>query len=195
MSRITSTVTAPSGPAGGDSAGTYPNPVSRAGLVARAEGLITQNFDRSASANSTALVSGTIIFGLVGLFAGDVVTNVVIGVDGAGSGLTLSKCALYSKTGTRLAVSADQGTAWQSTGIMVTPMGTPFPVVTTDVYYAAVLAIGTPPSLSRSANSVSSGTQIGTGLRSVAALGAQSDMPASATVVNGGGLGPWFGIS
>jgi hypothetical protein len=170
---------------------------TRRDLLARGEGLISQNFDRMTSSNTSVLISGTVYYMLVPLYAGEIVTNVLIGVDSAGTLQTLGKVALYSKTGTQLAVSADQGNAWSAaTGIYSVAMGTPFTILTTDVYYCAVLSVaGAGPGLSRSANSLSSAIAAPGGVRPCASQSGQADMPGSATFTAGPNFVPWIAVS
>ncbi len=52
------------------------------------------------------------------------ITNIIVGIPTAGSGLTAGQCgaALYDTSANRLGVTGDQSTAWQSTGVKVMPI-------------------------------------------------------------------------
>jgi hypothetical protein len=173
----------------------YPkNP--RRQILDTAQGVITQNFDRVVANNYQALVDGTAYFLSVGLRAGDTVTNISVVVGGAGSAVTLSKVGLYSKAGARLGISADQGTAWQSTGLKTIALTSPYTVPADDGYYIAVVskATTTVPSLLR----VQSGllmTAVGTGMAPVATQAAQTDLPATATLGVASTFGFWVAVS
>jgi hypothetical protein len=119
-----------------------PRRTQRADIQAVSDGLIAQTFARSAMTGGTILVGGTAYFSSMPLAAGDVVSSIVICVTTAGVAMTLSKVGLYDTAGNRLAVSADQGTAWETSGYKAAAMTTPYTVPTTGVYYTAVIAAG-----------------------------------------------------
>lgn len=75
-----------------------------------------------------------------------IVTNVLAGVTTAGATLTSGQClaGLYDSTGTRLAITADQSTAWTTTGLKTMALTAPQTLAVGN-YYVALLANGTTP--------------------------------------------------
>lgn len=136
----------------------------------RGEGLIAQTFPRYAAAAATVLTSGVAVATMVPLRKGQVITNVSIAINNAAVSQTLGKVGLYKKDGTRVAVTASQTTAWESTGIKTIAFTSPYTVPDTDVYYILVLSVaGTGPGLYRQG------------------IGSTTIMPAI-----GSGLPPWW---
>jgi hypothetical protein len=164
-------------------------------LCITAQGIISETFSRNANGAGSILIDGYAYFVAIGLKAGDVVTNISVVVNTVGATVTLSKVGLYSTAGTRLAVSADQGAAWESTGMKTIAMGTPYTVLTDGAYYVAVVCKATTlPYLIRGATQTYSYLKVGTGIYPYGIQTGQTDLPASATI-GGGGLGIWAGIS
>lgn len=172
---------------------------TREGIRVRGEGLIAQTWDRHTGANATILVDGTAYFTLIGLLAGDVVTNLSISVPIAGVTMSLSKVGLYTTAGVRLALSADQGTAWESAGVKTIAMTSPYTITTSGAYYVAIVAKGgTLPTVMRGgifAASTSQGAGIGSGSMVAGVQTGQTDLPTSATIVSGSGFAHWVGVS
>lgn len=173
----------------------------RTGVSARAQGLIAETLPRAqAGLYVGGTVSGTLFAVGVPLLAGDVVSNLSIIVTAAGAAATLSKLGLYSKAGVLLASSVDQGTSWQSAGPKTVAMSTPYTVPTTDLYYVALLYVGT-STLAAFARGWGSGTTaliaaIGSGSLPFASQAGLSDLPAPATLVNTAApLAFWMGVS
>lgn len=83
--------------------------------------------------------AGSLYLSAIGLTKGDVVTNLLCVIDGAGSGTSLSKLALYDSSFNKLAATADQGSSWNSVGSKTIPLTAPYTVTETDIYYIAVL--------------------------------------------------------
>lgn len=167
-----------------------------------AQGLIAQTYDRSGGAPSLALlVDGTAYFTAIPLFSGSTVTNISVPVSVAAVGMTLSKVGLYDSAGNRLAVSADQGAAWESTGMKTIAVVTPYAVPTSGLYYAALVAKATVtlPTVLRSSSGigtlVTGMTAIGAGKLPVGTLTAQTDLAATAAITLGSPSSLWIGIS
>lgn len=164
-----------------------------------AAGLIVENGPRQLFTGTQIMTDGVAYFMKIGLRAGDVVTNIVIGITTAGTATTLSKAGLYTKAGVQLAASADQGSAWNSTGIKSVAMGTPYTVPADDGYYVCVVskATTTLATLLRGANNSLATAAVGTGMAEIGTQTAQTDLPSPATITFGSGSpqGFWVGIS
>lgn len=121
---------------------------------------------------------------LVYLEAGDLVSNLVLHPSVAAASLTLAKVGVYSKDGAQLAVSASVHAAFNgATGLIITPLVTPYLVPSSDAYYFAFLFVGTtPPTLMR--HSITSGLATALpGQRTVTFFQpGQTDMPSTANV-------------
>lgn len=137
-------------------AGTAVNAVMTAGaatgLAARQQvmstalGIISENYRVSVANNTGAFPSQRIQGSLLGLCAGDVVTNLVfaVGVAAAGTAPTLLRCALLDKTGKVLVRTNDLSASaiWTSVGYAVAPLTAPYTVPATDGYYVVALENG-----------------------------------------------------
>lgn len=159
-------------------------------------GLLSESNDRSACQNASGLTTQAVFYMAVPLRAGDLISNGHLIVIGAGSGLTLSKMGLYSTAGVRLALSADQGVAWQSGGMKTAAMLSAFRIVTSGIYYVAVLAVGTGmPTLARAiANSTILQGAVAGGVPLGAEQAGQADLP-DPGVIAGGATQFWVGVS
>lgn len=139
-----------------------------------------------------AIVDGTIYFMGLQLYAGTQVSRISIGISTAGTGTSLSKVGLYDSAGNRLALSADQGAAWDSAGLKNIAMTSPYAVPTSGWYYVAFIAKTATtmptPVVSIATSSVVLGAigpyNGGTTLRWGVMTG-QTDLPSSATIVAG----------
>lgn len=161
------------------------------------EGLIAEAFDRALAPAGVIMIGGTVYLERVHLHAGDVVTNLHVAVTAAGVAVSLSKVGLYSKAGARLALSADLGVAWQSTGLKTHPLIAAYKVDASDDYYvAAVAAAGTTlPTLLAGSAAPLAGAAVGAGLRPFAAMTGQADLPATATFAGAAPISYWMGLS
>lgn len=109
------------------------------------------------SGTGTVAVSQTLYVLKVEPRSGRPVSNVIVHIGTAGSGLTSgqSLVGLFDDTGARLGVSADQSGNWTSTGVKTVSIGTNIAVMAGRSYYVAILANGTtPPSFGRGPSSV-----------------------------------------
>lgn len=116
------------------------DPVIRAAIVSAANGYFAETFDRKVIAGAAAAVDGTVYFTSIGLLAGELVSAIAANIGAAGSGFTLAKMGLYDRLGNRLAVSADQGSAWTAAGLAEAQMIAPYRAPAPDVYYVALVA-------------------------------------------------------
>lgn len=162
-----------------------------------ARGLIAEAGPVNNSIGGLALVDGTIHFVSVSMFAGMRISGTCIGITTAGVALTLSKVGLYDTSGNRLAISADQGTAWQSAGPQTIPFTAAVTITTTGIYYGAIISKGgTPAAPFRIGQSMVGMGVVNSGLLPFGLQAGQTDLIASATIVAGSGSSPipWFGF-
>lgn len=153
-------------------------------IFRRARGVIAETIPVNAVGSTGQIATGVASYIGVALRPGNVITNINTYVSAAGSGVTLSKTALYSKTGVQLATSADQGTSWQSIGFKSIAMATPYVVSVADVYYLSILTVfsTTAPSFPRGSFNVGLGPfAIGANASHYYCQSGLSDFPTPAT--------------
>lgn len=121
-------------------------PGTRAEAHIRARGFLGENFPvNQGNATGGAATDGTVFFSLIGVKPGDVITNLHVAVEtaGTGSGCTLAMLSLTDRTGARLAVTADSAadrTKTESTGIKTFALTTPYTVTAgTDGLYVGFI--------------------------------------------------------
>jgi hypothetical protein len=110
-------------------------------------GLLAWSYDPVTCSGGGSVTSGTLYFQRLHLTAQASITNVVMYAATAGSGLTAGQniAALYDGAGALIAVTADQASAWASTGLKVMPLvGGPYVCQAGD-YQAAFWSVGTTP--------------------------------------------------
>lgn len=126
--------------------------------------------------------NGTVQLSLVGLFAGQIVTNLICFVVVAGAALTFVKMGIYNKTGSLLGATAECSTSGgfnTTTGFKVIPLLAPIVIPNTDGYYVGFLQWGnlsTGATIMRGNSSTNSGSAIGSGSKTAMSIGAQSDL-------------------
>lgn len=177
---------------------TFPVPVARAQTQTTAQGLIAQNHDRSASGNTFLLVGGSAYAMLVGLRAGDTITNGYVQCTTAGTGTSLFKLGIYSLDGTtKYASSADQSALFGTASVKTIPLSASWTAPADGGYYVVVVstAATTLPTLLRAAGSPT-GSQIGTNAFPIARGGTGlSDLPAvTVSWVDTASVGLWVGL-
>lgn len=131
--------------------------------------LIGWNFDPAAATGSTALTAGVLYLHRVILRKAATVTNLIAAVTTSGSTLTAGQnlAGLYDANGNLLASTADQSSAWTSTGIKTMAL-TVAQALAAGTYYVGLLSNGTtPPTFARgsilSASMVNVGLTVATG--------------------------------
>lgn len=134
---------------GADPAGTA------AGLVpatAASHGYTAWTQDPATVTSSTVITAGLVYLCKMYLPATTIIDTVTFHVFTAGVTLANTFCALFNASGTRLGVTADRSTDFQSTGTKAMPLTTS-PTVPAGYVYAALLvgSAGTAPAVSRSA--------------------------------------------
>jgi hypothetical protein len=155
-------------------------------LALTGQGIIAESYPRHVAVATSGLVTQTLYASLVGLKAGDVVSNISTMMGTNGATLTLTKVAIYSKASGLLASSADNSAAFTSGAVtmVTTALTAPYTVPASDAYYLALLCVGTtPPALYRAfASSSALYSGFGSGVRLVGQQAAQADLPATATL-------------
>ncbi len=153
-----------------------------------AQGAVAETVPRWSASGAAVIIDGTVYFVAINLFAGTVVSNLSIAIQAAGTGTSLSKVGLYSTSGTRLALSADQAAGWDSTGIKTIAMIAPYVVPSTGQYFVALVAktATTMPQPVRCVIATATGAvmqvPIGSNAPPYGVQTAQTDLPASATI-------------
>lgn len=161
------------------------------------QGLIAETLPRAAATEITAILTQQVYYMLMPLHAGQVVTNLSIGINAGGASNTFTKFGLYDSSLALVASSADDPDHLETSGVRTLAMSTPYTVPTTGSYYAAVLCVSASmPTVFRGSLSVLSNA-VGSGLRPWAHQTGQSDLPATAVfaAAGGGTLAVWMGAS
>lgn len=162
-----------------------------AGDAPSSQGLKAAPFDVALSNGSIALVSGTVYMVEVVITAPVTLNSAVAVAFTAGSALTAAQnfAGLYNAAGTRVAVTADQTTAWGTAGVKTMNFTAPV-AVTPGRYYVALLSNGTtPPAFLRglSAGAIPQALNIGRTAadgRWTTGPTAQTTLPASVTMAS-----------
>lgn len=161
----------------------------------RATGLITETFPVSGAPNSGLMATQGVYYGLVGLNAGDIITNINFAVNVQGTASTSFFVGLYDSAGNRLALSADLTTIADSTGMKTAALTAPYTITADGAYYLALLTIsGTPPQIVRGNGTGGGMAAVGAGVRPESLQTGQTTLPTTATF-GVSGLGMWMGAS
>lgn len=173
--------------------------IDRMEAIVDSQGIKYENYNY-AEGTVSLMISGRVYFMNAGLEGGDLITNLHFNVTTAGITNTFIKGALLSKTGVKLAETADLVNGWVAAGIKVVPLVTPYSIPASDIYYVAVMAIGgTLPTLARQGNLGTAGLAIApsaTGVLRGGAMSSQTDIPDPVTIAAGTSpLYYWFAVS
>ena len=192
---------------GTDPAGTWATVKARlddmeAGVWAPSDsGLLAANFDPAAMAGSTALtINGTVYAMKLWTPAQISVTNIVMHVNTAGATLTSGQnfAGLFDSSKARVGTSADQSTAWASTGLKTMALASgPFNI-SAGYFYVAVFANGTTrPAFSRGSNiAVVNGALSAANARWASAdTGRTTSFPATLGAFTAASNAYWCGVS
>lgn len=155
----------------------------------------SQAFDPITVATSLTLTtSGVIYLTKLPWYSTDTITNIIVDVRTQGSTLTSGQCfaGIYTSAGTLVGTTADQSTAWASTGIKTMALSSgPYTVPgggSSGFIYAAFLFNGTTgPSFLRSATTNASQINFSLtagSLRAASISTGQTSLPASLTLAN-----------
>jgi hypothetical protein len=131
------------------------NSTVAATFTARQSNLHFWTMDPATLPGQSGMQAGVLHMSRLNLYEAASIDTIYINVQSAGSGLTAGQnlVGLYDQAGTLLSSSADQTTAWGTTGLKVTSIA-PVSLVA-GAYYLGKLANGTtPPQLSRGSGSV-----------------------------------------
>ncbi len=168
---------------------------SNLSLVAR--GLQAETASPNSSIGGLAIIDGTAYYIGVPLLAGTTITGAAIVVTTVGAVLTLSKVGLYDSAMNRIAISADQGTAWQSTGVQAVSFISSALISASGLYYAAVIAKGgATPALFRTGQSMNLVGAVNAGQAPFGRQTGQTDLPNPGVLSVGGATDPipWIGL-
>lgn len=170
---------------------------ARKSIQEGAQGLLTQNFDRTTVLGSTAPTSGNVYYLPVGLLGGDEVTSLVCQVNTAASTQpTLAKMGLYNATEDFLGGSADESAQMTTNGPKVFAVTTPITIPSDGVYWIGLLLTHTtgPPSLGRGSSVSTAAIPGGFYIRPFANQTGQTDLPDPANWVQSASIAFWAGV-
>ena len=111
-------------------------------------GWLAWNYDPAYTAQGITLAASYLYVMRVNVRAAISVTNVIIAIATAGSSLTSSEnyAGLYNSSGSLIAATADQTTAWESNGYKTMPLASgPYNLLAATFCWVAILANGTTP--------------------------------------------------
>lgn len=129
--------------------------------VTSVSGAFVETFPRFATATGIALVSGTPRLVAISLRAGEVVNQLSFIAGSGSSGLTHGWAALADVTGTILATSADDTTAWANGAVRTYALAASYTVPTAGIYYIVLCAVAsTAPNLVTAAGNVNLVSQL-----------------------------------
>jgi len=115
-------------------------------------------------------------------FAGEVITNLIVACNTAGTSVTLAKLGVLSSAGVLLASSADVSGSFASAGKKVVPMTSPYTILTDGFYWRVFLNVAaTGAALMRLNGGSSASAAIPTFQPFQANQDAQADLPGTAT--------------
>ncbi len=166
--------------------------------IREATGYYAETFPALAFQSTGALSTGAVYFTPLYLFAGEVVSNLIVNVAAAGVGVTLYKVGLYDTAGNRLAVSAESSASVGTAGDKALAMLSAYPVTADGAYVTAVLGVtGTSnPTVAR-ASGITRSLLAGSTFTSAGIQTGQTDLQASHTIswTSGSAVGVWVAVS
>lgn len=128
---------------------TFAPDVSYTAVSPAAHGLIEWNYDPIATSSGSGQVATSQTLYLMKLIPvmGGTVNNIVVSVGTAGATLTSGQnlAGVYDSTGALIATTADQSTAWGTTGVKTMALTTSVKLKTGQTYFVALLSNGTTP--------------------------------------------------
>lgn len=164
-------------------------------------GMKAWTFDPANVSGQSPVTAGALNLSMVYLPDPALITNVVLIVGSAGVTLTASQCfaALYSGAGNLVDVTADQSTAWASTGVKAMALAAGPVSLAAGYYYVGLFSNGsTQPSFSRvlTAAFVANAGTAAPNLRfATANTGLTTAMPATLGAQTASGTAYWAALS
>lgn len=146
---------------------------------------IAETFPMEAASGGSLLGTGTVQYGLVYLFKGEVITNLYAHTSVAGAGQTNVWMGLYSSALSQVALTGDVKAVFAAAaGVMVCPLTGQYTVPADGAYYIALLGVGgTQPTVLRAADTFATAADpIGAGLRKYASQAGQASLPGTAVL-------------
>lgn len=119
-------------------------PLKNSDPTAADSSLLAWSFDPTIATQTFLTTAGVLYLSRVVLTSQQTITNGLVGLTTAGGTLTSGQnfLALYNASGTRIAVSADQTTAFATAGLITAAWTTPVTAAAPGVYYVGVLCNG-----------------------------------------------------
>lgn len=160
---------------------------------AQRSGYIAYSMHLADAGSSAALATQILYLRPVFLKAGDLISNIGLVISVAAASLTLAKGALYALDGTLLQGGTEVSASINgATGRRALPLSASYTVTRDGYYYAACLFVGTtPPTVARGANNAAAG--LGP-IWDYAAMTAQTDLPATATLAGTSAAAIWVAV-
>ena len=148
-------------------------------------GLITYTSALEGLNATAAPTSGAVRMRRIRLLQAETITNLHIVVTIAGVTLTAGQSflGLYSTAGTRLAVSADQASTWESSGFKTAALTSPYAAAAGDYFVAIVTNGATTPTLAQESSlatfAANAGLTAGSSAFAMSGPAGQTSLPAS----------------
>lgn len=188
----------------------FPVKLDRTQLALAGRGFISETYSLHGCTGQFAAPGGTAASSglqgtIIGLRAGDVISNLVRFCGAAGASVTLSKMGLFKTDGTLLAATADNhaslsANTFQTYAIAKDGVGgtiTSYTVTADGAYYIACLDLasgGTAPTFFRASAQTGIGTQFGSNPRACFNVNSQSDISGNVTPGDASAAW-WFAVS
>lgn len=147
-------------------------------------------YDPATSLTAQVLTTGLLEMVKLPIRTATTITNIIAAVSTAGSGLTASQnwAGLYNASGTLLSQTADQTTAWASTGVKTMTLAAPQAVAAGNYFVAFVSNGTTPPQMPRGSSLNIGADILNVGLTAstarYATAGTVTALPASVTMAS-----------
>ena len=153
-------------------------------LAVTAQGLIAETFERGSIVGGSISTAQQVRGSMLGLRAGDVVTNLHADLIVAGVGAGYARMALCSLAGVQLGLSGDANAAFTgAAGLLTIQLATPYTALVDVGFYVCTLSnlATTQPSFGRGSTSVGTDVGIGSGSARNVFQNSQASFPSSAT--------------